>query len=108
FLTNALSSLGINQTASLPNTCALLDLVSTTKGLLVPRMTAAQEALLCSGTPPEGLITYNTTTHTLDAYNGTAWGASGRALTGHISTNPALNFLGTTDNPPLVIKTNNI
>jgi hypothetical protein len=112
FLTNALSSLGINATGVTPNTCALLDLVSTTKGLLVPRMTTAQELLICGGTPPEGLITYNTTTHTLDVYNGTIWGASGWALngnnlTGGTSATPN-QFLGSNNNFDVVLTTNSI
>ncbi|MDP4231213.1 MAG: hypothetical protein Q8916_12500 [Bacteroidota bacterium] len=108
FLTNASGSLGINTTSILPNTCALLDLSSTTKGFLVPRMNAAQEILLCGGTPPEGLITYNTTTHTFDVYNGTSWGATGWALSGNTGTNPATNFLGTNDVADFVIRTHNL
>ena len=51
-------SLGIdlngNVNGTFPSTCALLDLSSTTKGFLTPRMTNAQELGICSGTPPEG------------------------------------------------------
>ena len=34
-------------------------------------------------------------------------GSTGWSLTGNSGTNPATNFLGTTDNQPLVIRTNN-
>ncbi|MCS7073759.1 MAG: hypothetical protein NZ108_04760 [Bacteroidia bacterium] len=46
-------------------------------------------------------------------WNGSAWtlatisGSSGWSLTGNAATNPAQNFLGTTDNQDLVIRTNN-
>ncbi len=107
FLSNSSSSLGINASGTMPNTCALLDLLSTTKGLLVPRMTALQESAICGGTPPEGLIVYNLGTHSLDIFNGTVWGqVAGWGLFGNIGTNPAINFLGTTDPQDLVIRTN--
>jgi hypothetical protein len=99
---------GIITPGTYPSTCALLDLSSTKKGFLAPRMTALQELAICGGLPPEGLIVYNLTTHTLDVYNGSAWGASGWALTGNTGTNSAVNFLGTTDAQDLVIKTNGV
>lgn len=52
---------------------AILDLVSTTKGLLPPRMTTVQRDAISS--PPQGLVIFNTTTNTLNQYNGSAWGA---------------------------------
>src|SRR5947209_4928838 len=61
-LSNSLGSIGINSTGILPNTCALLDLSSITKGFLPPRMNAAQEAAMCGGTPPLGMVVFNTTT----------------------------------------------
>src|SRR6187200_1896312 len=51
---------------------SMLDVTSTTKGMLVPRMTAAQRIAI--GTPANGLLVYQT-----DApigfwyYNGTSW-----------------------------------
>lgn len=54
---------------------ALLELVSTTKGFLPPRMTTAQRDAIAS--PATGLQIYNTTTNALNVYNGTAWGAVG-------------------------------
>jgi len=45
-------------------------------------------------------------------WNGSAWtsfmhGGSGWATVGNAGTTPATNFIGTTDNQPLVVKTNN-
>jgi len=52
---------------------AKLDVESTTKGFLPPRMTTTQRDNIA--TPAEGLVIYNTTTQVLNFYNGTAWGA---------------------------------
>lgn len=53
------------------NSKAILDLTSTTKGVLLPRMTTTERNAISS--PPEGLKIYNITTHTEDYFNGTAW-----------------------------------
>jgi hypothetical protein len=50
---------------------ALLDLTSTTKGLLLPRMTTTQINAIAS--PAAGLTVYNTTLALICFYNGTAW-----------------------------------
>lgn len=54
---------------------SLLDLVSTTKGMLAPRMTTAQRNAIA--TPPNGLIVFDTDLKTLMEYDssGTAWRA---------------------------------
>ncbi len=55
-----------------PNTKAVLDLRSTTKGFLPPRMTEAQRDAISS--PPAGLLIYNTDASTLNLYDGATWG----------------------------------
>jgi hypothetical protein len=50
---------------------AILDLQSTTKGFLPPRMTTTQRDAI--STPTTGLVVYNTTTNKLQCYNGTGW-----------------------------------
>lgn len=55
------------------NTRAVLDLTSTTKGFLPPRMTTAQRDAITSA--PAGLMIYNTSTNKLNFYNGSAWEA---------------------------------
>lgn len=52
---------------------ALLDMVSTSQGLLPPRMTTTQRDAISS--PATGLLIWNTTTGQLEDYNGTAWAA---------------------------------
>ena len=58
---------------STPSEKALLDLTSTTKGFLPPRMTTGQRDAITS--VPAGLTIYNTTTNKLNIYNGSAWEA---------------------------------
>ena len=56
------------------NNSAMLELNSTTKGLLLPRMTAAQRTDI--STPATGLLVYQTDSTTgLYVYNGSAWDA---------------------------------
>jgi hypothetical protein len=51
-------SVGINSDGSAPNASAMLDVSSTAKGFLAPRMTAAQKAAIVS--PATGLLIYQT------------------------------------------------
>ncbi len=52
---------------------AQLQADSTTKGFLPPRMTTTERDAISS--PAEGLVIYNLTTHVLNFYDGSAWGA---------------------------------
>lgn len=52
---------------------AILELKTTDKGFLLPRMTTTQRNNIAS--PAAGLCVYNTTTNKLNFYNGTAWEA---------------------------------
>src|ERR1700727_2546212 len=53
---------------------AVLELQSTTRGLLVPRMTTAQRNLLVV---VDGFIIYNLTTNDFNLYANGAWGSVG-------------------------------
>ena len=58
--------------SSAPNASAVLDLQTTTKGLLLPRMTKAQRDAIAS--PAAGLVIFQTdNTPGFRAYNGTNW-----------------------------------
>ena len=57
-----------------PNASSLLEVVSTSKGVLIPRMTQTQRNAIAS--PATGLLIYQTTnTPGFYYYNGTAWTA---------------------------------
>lgn len=58
------------------NAAAILTMVSTTKGLLIPRMTTTQRDGISS--PPTGLLIYNTTTNQFEFFE-TTWQALGGA-----------------------------
>jgi hypothetical protein len=103
----------INNNNALPNSSAMLDVQSTTKGMLIPRMTTAQRTGIAS--PAKGLMVFDTDVNSFWFYNGSAWtnltasgAATGLSLTGNSGTNTASNYLGTTDNVSLNIKTNNL
>lgn len=70
-LTSFSQNVGINETGSLPDNSAMLDVQSTTKGMLVPRMTTVQRTAIA--TPAAGLLVYDITTNTFWFHNGTAW-----------------------------------
>ncbi|MEO8149112.1 MAG: T9SS type A sorting domain-containing protein [Bacteroidia bacterium] len=75
-----------------PNTSALLEIKSTAKGLLIPRMTLTQRDAIA--TPATGLMIYQTnSTQGFYYYNGTAWTAVSGTASG---ANTALSNLATT------------
>lgn len=111
---NAQQGVGVGTTE--PHESAILDVFSTTKGFLLPRMTAQQRISIQR--PATGLVVYQT-----DLLNGayifdgttwqpialtvaaelmkTSWNTTGNAVLGTDF------FLGTTDDSPLIFKVNN-
>jgi hypothetical protein len=68
-----------------PHASAQLDVSSTTKGLLPPRMTTAQRNAISN--PATGLIIFNTTSNALNIYFSGAWfQLNSSAITGSIAT----------------------
>ena len=70
--TRITNSVGIGEA---PVSSAILDVASTTKGFLPPRMTNTEINAIAS--PAEGLIAYDLTNHQWLGYNGTAWAILG-------------------------------
>ena len=105
-------SVGIGTTV--PNGSAQLDVASTSKGILIPRMNTA--AITAISNPGKGLMVYDSSKNQLMVNMGTAtipnWqtivSKSGWNLIGNTGTNPATNFIGTTDASPLIMKVKNV
>lgn len=119
-------NVGINSSGSAPAASAMLDIASTDKGLLVPRLALSDITLATPVTSPAtALVVYNTFTSALATasnnvlpgfyyWDGTKWvafsgtGSRDWALLGNAGTIAGTNFLGTTDNVDLVFKVNNV
>lgn len=106
---NAFSQIGIGTPT--PEASAKLDITSTTKGFLAPRMTLAQRNAITS--PAIGLLIFQTDGTTgYYYYNGTSWSllvSNLQAWTtaGNTGTVDGTSFIGTADNVPLNIRVNN-
>ncbi len=68
---NLTAQVGINEDNSTPDSSAILDIKSTDKGLLIPRMTTDQRDAIAS--PATGLSIYNLDDNCTDIYNGSNW-----------------------------------
>ncbi|MBK5272619.1 MAG: hypothetical protein JJE22_16575 [Bacteroidia bacterium] len=92
---------------------SILELESSRQGLLLPRLTDTAAINLL--TPPDGMIIYLTADNSLRVRSNGAWqkladasvAGSNWTLTGNSGTDSSLNFLGTLDGKPLIMKTNN-
>lgn len=63
--------IAINSNSAAPDNSAMLDVQSTSKGMLVPRLTSAQRDAM--GTPATGLLIFNTTTGSFWFKNKVRW-----------------------------------
>jgi hypothetical protein len=68
---NALTQGNVGIGTNTPDNSAILDITSTAKGVLFPRMTTGQRNLISS--PATGLVIYNSTTNCVEFYNSSAW-----------------------------------
>jgi len=105
-----------------PHPSARLHISDNARGLLIPNvaLTATNVATPVTS-PATSLLVYNTATAGTGAtavtpgfyyWDGSQWvrladGGKAWLLTGNAGTDPAVNFLGTTDNNPLRIRVNN-
>jgi hypothetical protein len=73
FFTSLLNAqgVGINTTGADAHPSAMLDVNSTSKGLLPPRMSTTQRDAIAS--PATGLTIYNTTTNCTNSFDGLGW-----------------------------------
>ena len=117
---SVLSQVGINTTTPSPG--SVLDVESSDKGILVPRVNILDLTTIApvTGGATESLLVYNTSTSTGPGFfywDGTEWIAIGTnapsndwTLEGNTGTTPGTgageNFVGTTDNTNFMIGTN--
>src|SRR5689334_16635616 len=96
---------GVGIGTATPDPSSKLDVTATDKGILVPRMTLSQRNAISN--PAKGLLVYQTDQDSGFYYNaGNALSPNwismlgqlnGWSTKGNSGTNPATNFLGTTD-----------
>lgn len=84
-------NVGINTDNSNPDASAMLDVKSTNKGVLIPRMTTAQRTTI--PTPATGLMVFDNTTTSFWYFNGAIWV---EILGGADNDNQTLSYVGTT------------
>jgi trimeric autotransporter adhesin len=110
FLSNA-QSIAINTDGSTANATSILDVKSTTKGILIPRMSKVEKNAIVL--PANGLVIYQNAPDSVGFhyYNGTVWvwlqnSNEGWSLNGNDNVT-ALNFLGSINNNALRFRINN-
>ncbi len=110
-LVNAQLKVGDNPTSI--NKSSILELESSRQGLLLPRLADTTAINLLA--PPDGMIIYLNTDNSLRLRSNGYWkkiadlseASANWSLKGNTGTDSALNFIGTVDGKPLVMKTNN-
>lgn len=101
--TSAISqNVAINSTGAAPAASAMLDVSSTTSGLLIPRMTTAQRTAIAS--PATSVLVFDTSLNAYYYYDGTAWvpllsSSSGWMLTGN--TLAGTEYMGSNNAQPV-------
>jgi hypothetical protein len=111
FFRDASGQVAVNSDGSQPNTSAMLEVKSSSKGFLLPRMTSFERTAITGAV--DGLMVYDTDVKDIFIFRNGAWSqslsnGSGWRLAGNGGTNSATSFIGTTDNVPLTFRTNNL
>lgn len=101
-------NIAINETGAAPDPSAMLDITSPDKGILIPRL--PDHTAIAA--PVQGLLVYDTTDDGFWYFDGTIWipllgGNLGWRIVGNEFTDATINFLGTIDEQPLMIRVNN-
>ncbi len=100
-LQKSYAQVGINATGTAPDPKAILDISSTSKGLLIPRMTTAQRIAIAPVASQIGLSVFDITTKSQWSFDGAVWKelAGGSGLT--------LPYSGTNNNGSNALDINN-
>jgi hypothetical protein len=108
-------SVAINTDGSMPDPHAIVDIKSSTKGVLIPRLNRAARLAIPN---TRGLLVYDTNDSLFWYNSGTGWrsfftadqfkkNSGAWVLSGNSGTRDRIDFLGTTDNIPLNFRVNN-
>src|SRR5882724_7151651 len=105
------AQVAISNTAATPDASAMLDVKSSSKGILIPRTSTASRLAIVN--PAKGLMIYDTVTGSFWFHNNTGWieissGNTTWSMNGNANIDANNNFIGTTDNAPLNIRVNNL
>jgi hypothetical protein len=101
-----LGKFGTNQSTLNPN--AVLEIESTSKGVLLPRLTTVQQNAMSA--PSDGMLIYNTDSACFVLRRAGIWRSLCSAdwtITGNANIVDGTHFLGTTNNIPLSLRVNN-
>ncbi|PWK17469.1 hypothetical protein LV89_04384 [Arcicella aurantiaca] len=97
FLQTANAQMGVNSTGALPASSAMLDVSSTNKGFLPPRMTTSQRNAIAS--PTDGLVVFDTDLGELYVRRFGVWSPTNIPRTGfgisNVSTAPTIGVYNT-------------
>ncbi|MDP4264984.1 MAG: tail fiber domain-containing protein [Bacteroidota bacterium] len=113
-------SFSINTDGGIADTSSILDIRSSAKGVLIPRMTKTQRKTIFQ--PATGLMVFQNGPDSTGFYfyDGSTWywmfstenmlygDSTSWKRSGNSGTNPSANFVGTTDNQPLSFRVNNV
>jgi hypothetical protein len=109
-------SLSINTDGSTAHASAILDVKSTAKGMLIPRMSKTEKNAIVL--PATGLLVFQNAPDSIGFYyyNGASWlwlpgsdvlDSLSWKRNGNLATNPTTHFIGTIDDQPLSFRQNN-
>lgn len=101
------NSIGLGTTS--PDASSLLDMTSTARGFLMPRMTTVQKNAI--GTPATGLLVYDSTLGLFSYYTGAAWASLDTGTNDWTQGGNAYGTtgtIGTTDTNVMSFITNNV
>lgn len=92
---NTTAQIGIG--TNTPHVSSMLEINSTNKGLLIPRLTTGQRSAIT--TPAQGLLVYNTDKNCLECYNGSTWSVNCSSIEEKKNKNLSGLFVASSDKP---------
>lgn len=88
-------SMGISSEEITPDTSSILEMRTTEKGILIPRMNTSERNAISD--PANGLMVYNNSTNQYNFYNGDAWVVWGSAAYLSVEAGDTITTNSTTD-----------